>query len=94
MTTCDHCGRPGQPYTYRGLEFDGLHANRGERLCSPCLNAAVDADGVNIRVSEPDRGIEYTYNTVRDRDKAPIWVPRELRGVDGRDMPKRARRGM
>jgi len=41
---CDHCNRAGEPYTYRGRWFDGLHANRGERLCSPCLDISVQAD--------------------------------------------------
>jgi hypothetical protein len=89
---CDHCGRPGEPYVYREIRFDGLHADRGERLCTMCLGVAVDRDGVNIHVSEPDRGIDYVYNSVRDADKAPIWIPHELRGVDGRDTPRRARR--
>jgi hypothetical protein len=41
---CDHCDQPGVPYTYRGIEFDGLHSNRGERLCSRCLDVAVQVD--------------------------------------------------
>lgn len=41
---CDHCGRPGKPYTCRGRRFTGLSAYQGERLCPPCLDIAVDAD--------------------------------------------------
>jgi hypothetical protein len=41
---CDHCDQPGRPYTYRGRNFPGLHANRGERLCSRCLGEAVQAE--------------------------------------------------
>ena len=41
---CDHCNQPGQPYIYRGRWFDGLHVNRGERLCPGCLDVAVRAD--------------------------------------------------
>jgi len=41
---CDHCNRVGEPYTYHGRWFDGLHPNRGERLCPSCLDASVQAD--------------------------------------------------
>lgn len=44
MSTCRWCNQPGQPYEYRGRKFDGLHDNRGERLCSRCLSHAVDAE--------------------------------------------------
>ena len=36
---CDHCDTLGIPYTYRGRTFSGLTPNRGERLCSRCLDA-------------------------------------------------------
>jgi hypothetical protein len=92
---CDHCGRPGQPYTYRGREFSGLHANRGELLCSGCLGRACDAEGVNIlvidgRLSIPPRVV----NTVRDADlvfpRNPVGTPWEI--SDGRDRLRRPRR--
>lgn len=41
---CDHCNHPGKPYEYRGEQFSGLFPNRGERLCSPCLDIAVQAE--------------------------------------------------
>lgn len=41
---CDHCDQPGEPYEYKGKQFSGLHANRGEKLCSRCLWRAVQAD--------------------------------------------------
>ncbi len=87
---CDHCGRPGQPYTYRGIEFDGLHANRGDRLCSRCLQAAVDRDGVNIRVRTRS-ATEYVVNTVRDRDRVFVGSC-ELDIADGRDLDGYVRR--
>ncbi|MFD8564852.1 hypothetical protein ACFV1N_46945 [Streptosporangium canum] len=34
---CDHCNRPGTPYKYKGRKYSGLFANRGEKLCSDCL---------------------------------------------------------
>jgi hypothetical protein len=41
---CDHCDKPGVPYTYHGRRFDGLIANRGERLCPSCNDRATTAD--------------------------------------------------
>jgi uncharacterized protein CbrC (UPF0167 family) len=41
---CDHCDRPGIPYTYRGQTFSGLTPNLGERLCPSCLDRAVTAE--------------------------------------------------
>jgi len=91
MTGCDHCSRPGVPYTYQGIEFDGLHANRGERLCSPCLWSVADADGIKILVVDDRPTVPpYVYDSKRDADKVTIWIPAELRGIDGRDArPKR-----
>jgi hypothetical protein len=61
---CDHCNRPGTPYEYRGIMFSGLHANRGERLCSSCLDRAVQADY--------DRPVGPMQVPARDYI-APIW---------------------
>ena len=44
MSTCDHCSRAGIPYRYHGRNFDGLHANRGERLCPACLDVALQVE--------------------------------------------------
>ena len=41
---CDHCNRAGVPYEYKGLTFCGLSANRGQRLCPACLDAALEAE--------------------------------------------------
>jgi len=41
---CDHCGRPGESYVYRGQHFNGLTRNRGEALCPRCLDRAMQAD--------------------------------------------------
>lgn len=41
---CDHCNQPGEPYVYRDIRFDGLIANRGERLCSRCADRALAAE--------------------------------------------------
>ena|ERR1700728_2681836 len=90
---CMHCHRPGVPYEYKGITFDGLHACKGERLCSPCLDVASAAEGVNILVVDGRPSIPpYVFNTVRDRDTAFIVLPRELRGVDGRDLYKGRRK--
>ena len=48
MAKCDGCGRRGKPYTYHDIEFDGLTAVRGERLCPGCAAESVRTDGVNI----------------------------------------------
>jgi hypothetical protein len=50
---CDHCNTLGVPYEYKGRTFSGLSANRGDKLCSRCLNQAVDAEIAAI----PDPGI-------------------------------------
>lgn len=63
---CMHCHRPGVPYVYHGIEFDGLTAYKGERLCPGCRDAIMAVEGVNIRVTDPLRGIDYVHNTVRD----------------------------
>lgn len=63
---CDHCNAKGHPYEYRGITFSGLTPNRGEQLCSQCLDRAVDTDGVNIHVTDRG-GVDYVHNTVRDR---------------------------
>lgn len=90
---CSHCGHGGEPYEHRGVKFDGLHAYRGERLCLRCSDAQMDAEGVNILVVDDRPSIPpYVVNTVQDRDVVHIWLPPELRGVDGRDMRHRAAR--
>ena len=77
---CDGCGQPGQPYTYRGRRFDGLHADRGRRLCSGCLgdahralladwDAAVPvAIGGQVISAPKRRKIPYTPTGVREVD--------------------------
>ena len=87
---CDHCGRAGRPYEYRGRQFDGLHANRGERLCSPCLQSSLDADGVTILVRTRD-GREYVMNSVADAGKVFVGdCPVDI--GDGRDFDMYVRR--
>lgn len=90
MSACDHCHRPGIPYTHRGRSFDGLTPHRGERLCPACTDATVDADGANITVRTRDAH-EYVINTTRDRDKVFIGSA-HLDIADGRDMDKYVRR--
>ncbi len=34
--TCTRCGKPGEPYEYNGRTFDGLVADRGERVHGAC----------------------------------------------------------
>lgn len=90
---CTSCHRPGVPYEYRGLAFDGLCAYRGERLCPACRDARTEAEGVDILVVDGRPSIPpYVTNTVRDRDTAQIWVPPELRGIDGRDLRRFGKR--
>jgi hypothetical protein len=64
---CMHCHRPGKPYEYRGQQFDGLIAYKGERLCKGCCEAVSAIEGINIRVVDRG-GVDYVYNTVRDAD--------------------------
>ena len=89
---CNDCGRPGTPYEYNGVRFDGLFAHRGDRVCSPCLRARSEDEGVDILVTDDRPGMApYVYNTVRDADKILPVLPPHLRGIDGRDLrlPKR-----
>jgi hypothetical protein len=95
---CMHCHRPGVPYEYRGVTFDGLTAYRGERLCKSCLDAAMKAEGTNIRVTDELRGIDTVYNSVRDADlvtpiaaayRYPDWNSKQCRDV--RKQLRRAR---
>jgi len=88
--SCDRCPRRGVPYEYRGQQFSGLIANRGELLCRPCMDAESETVGVNILVVDGRPGIpDWIYNTVRDRD---LVFPRNPGGIDGRDLGRRARR--
>lgn len=90
---CFYCHRPGIPYVYHDITFDGLIARQGERLCPACAEAAGAAEGVNILVVDDRPGIpDFVYNTVRDRDLAIIRVAPEDRGIDGRDAFHRGRR--
>jgi hypothetical protein len=89
VRTCDHCGRPGTPYEYKGQIFDGLHANRGERLCPGCLDVVVDTEGVNIAFTNKSGTYTGVINTVADRDKV---FPSNPEGIDGRDLRSHARR--
>jgi hypothetical protein len=50
---CDHCDVLGVPYEYQGRTFSGLSPNLGDRLCSRCLFAAVDAENA----ARPDPGV-------------------------------------
>jgi hypothetical protein len=91
---CFHCHRPGVPYEYRGITFDGLVARKGERLCRACADRAYEAEGIDILVVDGRPSIPpYVVNTVRDRDVAHIFIPPELRGYDGRDRSPRQRAG-
>jgi hypothetical protein len=40
MSTCDYCHSPGQPYEYKGIQFDGLVPYHGDRICSRCCDRA------------------------------------------------------
>jgi len=88
---CEGCARPGVPYEYNGVRFDGLIAHRGQRLCPACSQVLSDDEGVDILVVDDRPGMApYVHNTVRDRDKISIAIPPHLRGIDGRDaLPKR-----
>lgn len=55
MSACTACGRAGVPYEYMGRQFDGLTADRGERLCSSCVDG-LDPLDVNVRFTNPANG--------------------------------------
>lgn len=83
---CTWCHRPGVPYDYKGQHFSGLCSFKGDRLCHFCRDARMDAEGIDILVVDDRPSIPpYVYNTVRDRDTVQIFIPPELRGIDGRD---------
>ena len=88
---CNDCGRPGTPYEYKGVRFDGLLSFRGDRVCPVCAQRRESCEGVDILVVDDRPGMEpYVHNTVRDRDKISIVLPPDMRGIDGRDpLPKR-----
>lgn len=93
MSLCQRCGQPGEPYTYRGIEFDGLHSNRGERLCSVCLWADVESTPIRILVVDDRPSVPpYVWDSIEDRDKIRIFLPAERRGIDGRDTGKKRRK--
>jgi hypothetical protein len=88
---CMHCHRQGEPYEYRGIQFDGLVAYKGERLCKGCYEAVSAIEGINIRVIDPLRGIDYVHNSVRDADLVtPIAAAYRYR--DYPRAPRRRRR--
>jgi len=90
---CDYCNTPGKPYTYRGHDYSGLTAYKHSRLCPPCRDRRMDAEGVSILVIDDRPSVpDYVYNTVRDRDLVQIFIPPELRGIDGRDIPRFGKR--
>jgi hypothetical protein len=90
---CTFCHRLGVPYEYRGRTFSGLCAYRGDRLCPACRDARMETEGVDILVVDDRPSIApYVANSVRDRDVIRIWLPPELRGIDGRDLVKCRRR--
>ncbi len=67
---CSRCGHSGIPYEYHGIQFDGLTAYKGERLCHSCTDAAMDADGINITLINPRNGDTDVQNTNDMRGKA------------------------
>lgn len=90
---CNDCGRPGEPYEYKGIHNDGLIAYKGDRLHPRCAEAREAVEGIDILVVDDRPTIPpYVYNTVRDRDLISIAMPYELRGIDGRDPIRRPRR--
>jgi hypothetical protein len=91
---CTWCHRPGVPYEYHGQAFSGLCAYRGDRLCPSCRDARMAAEGTDVLVVDDRPGMApYVYNTVRDRDTVFIRLLPEQRGIDGRDLYRRRRRG-
>lgn len=40
--TCSWCRKPGTPYEYKGVRFDGLTACQGDRLCQACTDRYLD----------------------------------------------------
>jgi hypothetical protein len=45
MSDCIACGRAGEPYVYHDLEFDGLCAWHGEKICPSCRDARLELLG-------------------------------------------------
>jgi hypothetical protein len=43
QSVCSWCGRPGEPYEYKGVRFDGLVACQGDRLCKRCADAYLES---------------------------------------------------
>lgn len=61
---CSWCGKPGEPYEYRGVRFDGLTACQGDRLCPPCTDRYLDTTPRLVRVcrTADDPGRVYDIN--------------------------------
>jgi hypothetical protein len=90
---CTWCEAVGTAYEYHGRAYDGMTAYRGERLCPACRDARMASEGVDILVRPDGPWREpFVVNTVADRDKITLWLPPELRGVDGRDLHRLRRR--
>ncbi|MBF6333659.1 hypothetical protein [Nocardia transvalensis] len=86
---CDHCDAPGIPYEYKGRQFSGLTANRGERLCPRC------SEWVCQRDTEEACARHYGMSVADLREFGlPITpqLPPELKGTDGQDLGKAIRR--
>ena len=60
---CTFCRRPGVPYVYRGIRFDGLCAFKGERLCPACRDEYSKSEGVTITISCKTCNRSRTVNT-------------------------------
>jgi hypothetical protein len=61
---CSWCRKPGEPYEYRGVRFDGLTACEGDRLCPPCTDRYLDSTPRLAREcrTADDPGVLYDLN--------------------------------
>jgi hypothetical protein len=73
---CSWCGKPGEPYEHHGIRFDGLVANRGERLCPACCDLAMAETPLLVRFCrdgcDPGRVYDLNPNTATEETEPPV----------------------
>jgi len=78
--TCSWCGKPGEPYEYNGVRFDGLTACQHDRLCKRCTDSYLENTPLLVRdcLAADDPGRIYDLNP-----KTWDWSEENISGCFG-----------
>jgi hypothetical protein len=71
---CSWDGRPGIPYEYNGIKWDGLTACSGDRLCSRCVDSYLENTPrlmLEFNYVEADTGNVHWYERDLNRKTRP-----------------------